>query len=86
MFVASFDHVALLSCLLACYEHGPRLVLVEDVLSMRALSGKTSIDAFRTAAWHLAAGATSISGIVAEIDHRLGSQATTLSSAVGASP
>ena len=86
VFVASFDQVALLSCLLACYEHGPRLVLVEDVLSMRALGGKTSIDAFRTAAWHLAAGATSISAIVAEIDHRLGSQATTLSSAVGASP
>ena len=66
VFVAAFDHVALLSCLLSCYEHGPRLVLIEDVLPMHALSGKTSIDAFRMAAWHLAAGTTSISGIIAE--------------------
>jgi hypothetical protein len=65
VFVAAFDHVALLSCLLACYEHGPRLVLVEDVLSLRALTGKTSIDAFRTAAWHLAAGSTTIASILA---------------------
>ena len=67
VFVAAFDHVALLSCLLACYEHGPRLVLVEDVLSLRALTGRTSIDAFRTAAWHLAAGTTSIASIVSEM-------------------
>jgi Isochorismatase family len=66
VFVAAFDHVALLSSLLACYEHGPRLVLVEDVLSLHALTGKTSIDAFRTAAWHLAAGTTSIARIVAD--------------------
>jgi hypothetical protein len=66
VFVAAFDHVALLSCLLTCYEHGPRLVLIEDVLPMHALSGRTSIEAFRMAAWHLAAGTTSISGIIAE--------------------
>lgn len=70
VFVAAFDQVALLSCLLACYEHGPRLVLVEDVLSMRSLSGKTSIDAFRTAAWHLAAGTTTIPRIVDDTDRR----------------
>jgi hypothetical protein len=63
--VAAFDQVALLSCLLACYEHGPRLVLVEDVLALNALSGKTSMDAFRTAAWHLAAGTTTIADLVA---------------------
>lgn len=70
VFVAAFDHVALLSCLLACYEPGPRLVLVEDVLSLRSLTGRTSIDAFRTAAGHLAAGSTTIAGILAEIERR----------------
>ncbi len=69
--VASFDHVALLSCLLGCYENGPRLVLVEDVLALHALSGKTSIEAFRTAAWHLAAGSTTIANLVASADHRV---------------
>jgi len=71
VFVAAFDHVALLSCLLACYEHGPRLILVEDVLSLHALTGRTSVDAFRTAASHLSAGSTTISGILAQADHRL---------------
>jgi hypothetical protein len=70
VFVAAFDHVALLSCLLACYEHGPRLVLVEDVLSLRSLTGRTSIDAFRTAAWHLAAGSTTIAGILTDIERQ----------------
>jgi hypothetical protein len=83
VFVAAFDHVALLSSLLACYEHGPRLVLVEDVLCLRSLSGKTSIDAFRTAAWHLSGGATSIAGIIAKADRRI-APATPLASAVGA--
>lgn len=68
--VASFDHVALLSCLLSCYENGPRLVLVEDVLALHALAGKTSIEAYRTAAWHLAAGTTTIASLVASADRR----------------
>lgn len=63
--VAAFDQVALLSCLLACYEHGPRLVLVEDVLSRSGLVGKSSMDAFRTAAWHLAAGTVTIADLIA---------------------
>ena len=63
--------MALLSCLLGCYENGPRLVLVEDVLALHALSGKTSIEAFRTAAWHLAAGSTTIANLVASADHRV---------------
>jgi hypothetical protein len=66
LFVAAFDHVALLSCLLACYEHGPRIVLVEDTLPMQALNGRASLDAFRIAAWHLAAGTTRIASIIAE--------------------
>jgi hypothetical protein len=68
--VTAFDHVALLSCLLSCYENGPRLVLVEDVLALHALNGKTSIEAFRTAAWHLAAGTTTIADIAASADRR----------------
>lgn len=71
VFVAAFDHVALLSCLLACYENGPRLVLVEDVLSLHTLTGRASIDAFRTAAWHLSAGSTSIAGIISQANKRL---------------
>jgi hypothetical protein len=70
VFIAAFDHVALLSALLACYEHGPRLVLVEDVLSLHTLSGRASIDAFRNAAGHLAAGSASIAGIIAQTDRR----------------
>jgi hypothetical protein len=68
--VAAFDHVALLSCLLGCYENGPRLVLVEDVLALHTLTGKTSMEAFRTAAWHLAAGTTNIADIVASAERR----------------
>ncbi len=63
--VAAFDHVALLSCLLACYDQGPRLVLVEDVLSPRTLADTTSMDAFRAAARRLATGSTTLAGIVA---------------------
>jgi hypothetical protein len=85
VFVAAFDQVALLSCLLACYEHGPRLVLVEDVLSVRPLTDKTSIDAFRIAAWHLAAGTTSISRIAVEYDRRIAAAGASLRPAVGAS-
>jgi hypothetical protein len=64
--VAAFDHVALLSCLLACYDQGPRLVLVEDVLSPRTLADTTSMDAFRSTARRLAAGSTAIADIIAE--------------------
>lgn len=64
--LAAFDHVALLSCLLACYERGPRLVLVEDVLSPGALADTTSLDAFRMAARRLAAGAATLADITAE--------------------
>lgn len=66
VFVAAFDQVALLSCLLACYEHGPRIVLIEDTLPTQPLKGRTSLDAFRIAAWHLAAGTTNIASIIAD--------------------
>lgn len=86
VFVAAFDHVALLSALLACYEHGPRLVLVEDVLSLESLSGKSDAKAFRTAAWHLAGGSTTIAGIIADANRRLGLSGPPLAEAVGAPP
>jgi len=44
--VAAFDPVALLSCLLACYEPGPRLVLVEDVTSLQELGEAAPVSAF----------------------------------------
>jgi hypothetical protein len=86
VFVASFDHVALLSALLACYEPGPKLVLVEDVLALQSLAGKSSVEAFRTAAWHLAAGSTTIAGIISQANRRLGLTTTPLPQAVGAPP
>lgn len=86
VFVAAFDHVALLSCLLACYEHGPRLVLIEDMLSLRSLTGKSSIDAFRTAAWHLAAGSITIAGIIAETARNAEPVVAALPAPVGVGP
>jgi hypothetical protein len=86
VFVAAFDHVALLSCLLACYEHGPRLVLVEDVLSLQSLNGKASVNAFRTAAWHLSAGSTTISNILIRADRRLAPAGISGPGPVGAGP
>lgn len=63
--VAAFDPVALLSCLLACYEPGPRLVLVEDVTSLQALGEAASVSAFHGAAWKLAFGATTLDELLA---------------------
>jgi hypothetical protein len=70
VFVASFDHVALLSCLLACYEPGPRLVIVEDVMSLQQLGDAGAISAFHGAAWRLAFGATSIDEILADVGRK----------------
>jgi nicotinamidase-related amidase len=63
--VAAFDPVALLSCLLACYEPGPRLVLVEDVTSLQALGEAAPVSAFHGAAWKLAFGATTLDDLLA---------------------
>ena len=75
VYVASFDHVALLSALLACYEPGPRMMLVEDVISMEALGDTSAVDAFHGTAWRLAFGATNIAGIIAEAKRRGGPSA-----------
>ncbi len=64
--VASFDHVALLSCLLACYEPGPRLVLVEDVMSLQQLGDAAAISAFHGAAWRLAFKTTTLADILSQ--------------------
>jgi hypothetical protein len=72
VFVAAFDHVALLSCLLACYEPGPRLVLVEDVISLKSMGDASAVDAFHGTAWRLAFGATTIGGIISEASRRSG--------------
>ncbi len=44
--VAAFDPVALLSCVLACQEPGPRLLLVEDVMPMRTLESAARVGIF----------------------------------------
>lgn len=75
VFVVAFDHVALLSCLLACYEPGPRMVLVEDVISLKSLGDTSAVDAFHGTAWRLAFGATNIAGIIAEAKRRGGPSA-----------
>lgn len=64
--VVAFDPVALLSCLLACHEPGPRMVLVEDVMSLGTFKEACAIDAFHGAAWRLAFGATSLARLLAE--------------------
>ncbi len=65
VYIAAFDHVALMSCLLACYDHGPHLVVVEDAVNSGAAARRAANEAFRSAEAHLGSGATSISGILA---------------------
>ena len=71
VYVAAFDHVTLLSCLLACYERGPRMVLIENALSVSAsLATRTALESFRKTAGHLAAGSTTIHTIVSRVDQQ----------------
>lgn len=66
VYVAAFDTVALLSCLVAAYDAGPHLVLVEDALGpATGFAGKPSREAFRAVQAQLASGATSIGRILA---------------------
>jgi hypothetical protein len=67
VYIAAFDNVALLSCVLACYEHGPRLVLVQDAMSNTATTiGRSASDVLRAAASHLASDTTTLSDIIRE--------------------
>lgn len=63
--VAAMDPVALLSCLLACPEPGPRLVLVEDICSLREMDEAAPVSAFHGDAWRRAFGATSLDKLIA---------------------
>jgi len=72
VYLAAFDPVSLLSCLLACYDGGPRMVLVENALSASAsAASRTARDSFRSTAGHLAAGSTTISGLLAHARPRV---------------
>jgi hypothetical protein len=69
VYVAAFDHVTLLSCLLACYDRGPRMVLIENALSVSAsLATRTALESFRKTAGHLAAGSVTIHSIVSRVE------------------
>lgn len=70
--VAAFDHVALLSCLLACHEPGPLLTLVEDVTPVKALDEASANGTFHGAAWRLAFGSTSIARILRDTGRTTG--------------
>jgi hypothetical protein len=83
VFVAGFDHVAVLSCLLACYENGPRILLVDDVVAMSTMPSQASMEAFQSAAWHLGASSTTIAAIAAEADGRARPVLASLSPPVG---
>jgi len=68
VYVAAFDHVALLSCLLECHETGPKMILVEDAIpAAAALGGDEAMDAFRATAANLASGTTTISALAAHL-------------------
>jgi hypothetical protein len=63
--VAAFDPLALLSCLLACYEPGPRLMLVEDTTSLSDLRDAAPVSAFHGAGWKRAFAATDLASLIA---------------------
>jgi hypothetical protein len=67
IYVASFDNVALLSALVACYDQGPHLVLVEDALSSVSPYTRTSMEAFRGVQAQLACGATTIAQVLSRL-------------------
>lgn len=60
MLVAAFDPMALMSCVLACHEPGPRLLLVEDVTPMSELRAASPVSAFHGAGWKGAFGAITL--------------------------
>ncbi len=72
VYVAAFDHVTLLSCLLLRYESGPRMVLVENALSAgTSVATREALESFRNAANHLAAGSTTIHKILSRSEVRI---------------
>jgi len=83
VYVAAFDHVALLSCLLACHEHGPKLVLIEDVPPLQTLTDTAAKHDFHGAAMRLAAGSITIGGIIKESSRRHGIKVATINNLAG---
>lgn len=83
VYVAAFDHVALLSCLLACHEQGPKLVLIEDVPPLQTLTDPAAAQDFKGAASRLAAGSTTIGGIIKESSRRHGIKVASSGEPVG---
>lgn len=62
--VAAFDPMALLSCVLACQEPGPRLMVVEDVTPMRTLESASRVGIFHGDSWRGAFRATTLARLV----------------------
>lgn len=62
--VAAFDPMALMSCVLACHEPGPRLLLVEDVTPMSELREASPVSAFHGAGWKGAFSAITLADLV----------------------
>jgi hypothetical protein len=83
VYVAAFDHVALLSCLLACHENGPKLMLVEDVPPLQTLTDPAAKQDFRGATTRLAAGSITIGGIIKESSRRTGIKVASINDAMG---
>lgn len=83
VYVAAFDHVALLSCLLACHEHGPKLVLIEDVPPLQTLTDPAAKQDFHGAATRLAAGSITIGGIIKESSRRHGIKVAAINDRAG---
>lgn len=70
--VAAYDPVALMSCVLACQEPGPRLMLVEDVMPMRALEGAARVGLFHGDDWRHAFKATTLARLVKDAGRATG--------------
>lgn len=70
--VAAYDPVALLSCVLACQEPGPRLMLVEDVMPMKALEGAARVGLFHGDDWRHAFKATTLARLVKDAGRATG--------------
>lgn len=70
--VAAYDPVALMSCVLACQEPGPRLMLVEDVMPMRALEGAARVGLFHGDDWRHAFKATTLARLVRDAGRATG--------------
>jgi hypothetical protein len=62
--IAAFDPMALMSCVLACHEPGPRLLLVEDVTPLSDLRAASPVSAFHGAGWKGAFGAITLAELV----------------------